>query len=57
MKKVCISRSWTFFSPDIKESIKIDIPHDFLIKQPRNPKSPGGTQNGFFDGTWGEYSK
>ncbi len=57
MKKVCISKSWTFFSPDIKESIKIDIPHDFLIKQPRNPKSPDGAQNGFFDGTWGEYSK
>lgn len=57
MKKICISKNWTFSSPDIQDEIKVDIPHDFLIKQPRNPNSVGGAQNGFFDGTWGKYSK
>ncbi|MDY3303937.1 MAG: glycoside hydrolase family 2 TIM barrel-domain containing protein [Clostridia bacterium] len=57
MKKICISKNWTFSSPDIDRDIKVDIPHDFLIKQPRNPKSSAGAQNGFFDGTWGAYSK
>ena len=57
MKKICISKNWKFSSPDIDRDIKVDIPHDFLIKQPRNPKSSAGAQNGFFDGTWGAYSK
>ena len=57
MKKICISKDWTFSSPDIEHDIKVDIPHDFLIKQPRNPKASAGASNGFFDGTWGAYSK
>lgn len=57
MKKICISKNWTFSSPDIEQDIQVDIPHDFLIKQPRNRKAVGGAQNGFFDGTWGAYSK
>lgn len=57
MKKICISKDWTFFSPDTEEKTQIDIPHDFLIKQPRSPKSAGGACNGFFDGTWGSYTK
>lgn len=57
MKKICISRKWKFTSPDIPGAQTIDLPHDFLIHQPRNPQSAGGASNGYFDGTSGRYEK
>ena len=57
MKKICISEKWKFTSPDIKGAREIDLPHDFLINQPRNPNSAGTGANGYFDGTSGKYEK
>ena len=57
MKKICISKKWSFSSPDFKTVTEVDLPHDFLINQPRNPKSAGGGENGYFDGTTGRYKK
>lgn len=57
MKKICISRKWKFSSPDENGAKTIDLPHDFLINKPRNPKSAGGASNGYFDGSSGRYEK
>lgn len=57
MKKICISRKWKFSSPDENGAKTIDLPHDFLISKPRNPKSAGGASNGYFDGSSGRYEK
>ncbi len=56
MKRECISKDWLFSSPECR-SEKIDLPHDYSISLPRNPKSPGGASNGFFDGSDGTYVK
>lgn len=57
MKKTCISKDWLFSMPESDGIKKIDLPHDFTVNQPRNPHSPGGAANGFFDGTKGSYVK
>ena len=35
----------------------VDLPHDFLVENPRNPKSVGWARNGFYDGANGDYTK
>lgn len=57
MKKVCISQKWKFSSPDIAGDKVIDLPHDFLINQPRNPNMENGASNGYYDGTSARYEK
>ena len=57
MKKVCLSKDWTFSSPESPKKALIDLPHDYSISLPRNPKSLGGANNGFFEGTSGTYVK
>lgn len=55
MKKICISKDWIFTGEDKEQ--KIDLPHDYSITIPRDPKAPGGASNGFFGGTRGRYTK
>lgn len=50
-------KNWTFSSPGIDNEIKVDLPHDYVIRQPRNVNSVGGPQNGFYGAGWGIYSK
>lgn len=57
MKKECISKDWLFSSPECESDNKVDLPHDYSVKLPRNPKSAGGASNGFFEGTHGTYVK
>ena len=57
MKKICISKDWCFSSPEHPEPINLDLPHDYSISLPRNPKSTGGASNGFFEGSRGQYVK
>ena len=56
MKKICISEGWTF-RDGVHEKKVVDLPHDFLIENPRNPKSVGWARNGFYDGANGDYTK
>ncbi len=59
MKKVCISKGWKFIADGVAETV--DLPHDFAIKYPRDPKAPGTGSNGFFagpsEGTYTKYLK
>lgn len=57
MEKICISKKWKFIGGDFSETKDVDLPHDYLIHQKRNPHSAGGASNGFFDGTSGSYEK
>ena len=57
MRKICISKGWLFSSPEKPEQVEIDLPHDYSISLPRNPKSAGGASNGFFEGKYGRYLK
>ncbi len=57
MKKICISKDWKFRNSYKNITEKVDLPHDYSIQIPRNPQSRGGASNGFYEGTYGEYSK
>ena len=57
MKKICISEGWTLTSPDFEGRRKVDLPHDFIINQPRDAKSAGGPSNAYCTGTMGKYEK
>jgi len=56
MKKIRISEEWEFVS-EYNEKMRVDLPHDYIISNPRNAKSVGGASNGFFDGGRGQYTK
>ena len=56
MKKIIISDNWRFWSPEKGEEM-INLPHDYSIRLPRNPKAAGGASNGFFEGGMGKYTK
>jgi beta-galactosidase len=45
--------------PDFADTAwrKLDLPHDWMIEQPFDPKSPGGAGNGYLDGGVGWYRK
>ena len=58
MIKKCISKDWNFRGWDpVVPSMKVDLPHDYVIHNPRDPKAPGGASNGYFTGGSGEYTK
>ena len=56
MKKICISDDWKFKNlTSCTEYESIDLPHDYQIKQKRNPD--GYLSNGFFPDMTGKYVK
>ena len=57
MKKICISKEWTFTCPEQEGKRQIDLPHDYLVELPRNPKAVGEGATGYYTGTTGEYVK
>lgn len=57
MKKVCISKDWTFSCPEIQGKQSVDLPHDYVIGLKRDAAAPGGPSIGFFTGTRGAYTK
>lgn len=57
MKKICISKDWTFCCPEMKERQQIDLPHDYVIQMPRKADALGGASDGYYTGTSGEYTK
>lgn len=57
MKKICISKNWNFSMPELPGKKTVDLPHDYSVTLPRDPKSAGGASVGFFGGTKGSYVK
>lgn len=57
MIKECISKDWLLKAPGAREYKKIDLPNDYSVTQPRDPKAPGKAFNGFFLGGKGTYVK
>lgn len=45
--------SWKFWIKNGAERFLVTLPHDAMIRQPRDPQSPSGSAQGFFPG--GEY--
>lgn len=67
MKKIMISKDWEFRSrpychdPSSNDSEieidSLDLPHDYLITQPRDAETKGGVLMGYFQGEGSEYTK
>lgn len=61
MQKINLNKGWDYrqaeswWSPP--ERIKIDLPHDYGIEQPRDPNTPGVNCTGYFQGGIITYSK
>lgn len=51
MEKLSFNRDWTFFKDGHEETSKtIDLPHDAMISEPRDPECKNGMNTGFFPG-------
>ena len=67
MKKIMISKDWQFRSRHYNydptsntaetEIDSLDLPHDYLITNPRDAETKGGVLMGFFQGDGAEYTK
>ncbi len=56
MKKVMISNNWMFESSEQGKK-PVDLPHDYVVGNPRDPQAAGGVNTGFTTGTKGQYTK
>ena len=66
MKKICFNKGWQFAGGKVPfnhyeggggSAKSVDLPHDFMIEQERDPKSPNRRDTGYFPGGRGDYSK
>jgi len=59
MKKICFNKNWRFANGGERKSYEkiVDLPHDFMIEQERDPKSPNRRDGGYFPGGAGYYNK
>ena len=57
MRKTCFSKDWYLSAPGTGGQIKIDLPNDYSVTQPRRADAPGGGRNGSFVGGVGYYTK
>ncbi len=55
MKKTCISKNWYLDAPHYHGNV--DLPNDYAVTAPRNPKALGGGDNGYFVCGNGHYHK
>ena len=55
MKKTIISKNWYLDAPHFHG--KVDLPNDYAVTAPRDPKAPGGGDNGYFVCGNGHYRK
>ena len=54
---VNFNRGWKFHKSDSSVVQNIDLPHDAMIHEERDPKSAGGSANAYFPGGIYEYEK
>lgn len=65
MQKIAWNSDWDFyeapesnsFSFGMPDSVKVDLPHDFIISKPRKADALGGAGNGYFGDGEGVYRK
>lgn len=51
MKKIIINKDWLFYKDGAEVSkSKVDLPHDAMIHEKRDPATPNGTNTGFLPG-------
>ncbi len=51
MKKISLNKNWQFWKEGNEETrITINVPHDAMLTEERNPKLPGGSASGFYPG-------
>ncbi len=55
MQKQRISDGWYRLLDGEKDWKKLDLPDDYAVSRPRDPKAPGGAANGFFVGGRARY--
>ena len=56
MKKIRLHENWDFVLNGAYQG-KVDLPHDFSIRQPRSASAPSGPDGGYFPGGFGEYNR
>ena len=56
MKKIDFNQNWTY-SKEGSAALPVDLPHDAMIGERRNPNSPGGSANAYFPGGLYIYEK
>ena len=56
MKKINFGQDWSF-KLNGAEAIRVNVPHDFSIAQPRRKDAPSAAAGGYFQGGMGEYEK
>ncbi|MDR2785945.1 MAG: hypothetical protein LBB83_08530, partial [Treponema sp.] len=57
MKQTNFCDGWKFRRQGAENIELVDLPHDAMIHEKRNPKSPGGSAGAFFPGGIYEYEK
>jgi beta-galactosidase len=57
MKKQDFNQQWSFYKQGSKEVQMIDLPHDAMIHETRDPESAGGAAVGYFPGGVYVYEK
>jgi hypothetical protein len=50
MNKQDFNRQWTFYKEESDIRRTVDLPHDAMIEEQRDPTSPGGSAVGYFPG-------
>ncbi|MBN1246424.1 MAG: DUF4982 domain-containing protein [Anaerolineae bacterium] len=58
MQKLNFNQGWTFYNDGREaDAISVDLPHDAMIHEVRDPESPGGNAVGYFPGGVYVYEK
>lgn len=57
MIKESFNTKWTFYKEGSDQKQTVDLPHDAMINEPRDPNSPGGRDVAFFTGGVYHYEK
>ncbi len=50
MKRLDFCKDWIFTKAGGEAAVSVDLPHDAMIHEPRDPKSAGGAANAYFPG-------
>lgn len=57
MRRIPFSKEWLFKRQSEEKFTKVDLPHDYIITMPRDPKAAGGASTGYFPSEPGSYIK
>ncbi len=52
-----LNKGWTFWSEKDQRHIAVDLPHDAMLHEQRDPDLPSGEATGYFPGGFYHYEK